>query len=212
MKYIQVLCEGSSDVPAIREVLSRHFKLEEGMQFQIHPHAGKGKLPPRNRWLRTPDPRDRTLLGQLPAKLKHMGRQSHGQYEVAVVVLVDSDGDDCVKLKQSLRDLYDMLPTKPPHALFRIAVEETESWFLAEPAAIKAAYPQATLNELTGLKPDEICGAWERLARALGENDQGTPRKREWAERIVPHLPLQCPRSPSLATFVNGLSRLVANG
>jgi hypothetical protein len=45
MTYFEVLVEGGSDVPALREILTRKFALEEGRDFRIHPHKGRGKLP-----------------------------------------------------------------------------------------------------------------------------------------------------------------------
>ena len=45
MIRLEVLVEGASDVPAIKEVLQRKLGLVENAQFRIHPHRGKGKLP-----------------------------------------------------------------------------------------------------------------------------------------------------------------------
>jgi Domain of unknown function (DUF4276) len=210
MRFIEVLCEGSSDVPAIREVLKRRFRLTEGTNFRIHAHRGKGQLPaPRDR-LKPPARGNDALLPQLPIKLKNMGRQTQGGFEVAVVVVVDADNDDCRQLKQSLVDLYKALPTKPSTVLFRIAVEETESWFLADPGAVRKAYGNAAAMQLDIYAPDQVCGAWEALARALGEDpDLSGRRKFEWAEAISPHLNLNPPYSPSLASLVSGISRVL---
>jgi len=211
MRFIEVLCEGSSDVPAIREVLTRRFKLVEGEHFRIHPHRGKGKLPLLAHRLKKPAPGDETLLAQLPIKLKNMGRQSQGGFEVAVVVVVDADDDDCRQLKQSLVDLYTALPTKPPRVLFRIAVEETESWFIADTSAVRAAYRHADVAILGNHAPDVVCGAWERLAECLGDMpaDCRGREKTEWATAISPHLDLDKPKSPSFAALIGGIARIV---
>lgn len=87
---------------------------------------------------------------------------------IAVVVLVDADDDECRVLKQKLLNMYGALPTKPARCPFRIAVEETESWFLAQPDAVRAAYSTADRSVLQGIEPDAVCGAWERLAECLG--------------------------------------------
>jgi hypothetical protein len=211
MRYIEVLCEGSSDVPALKEVLTRRFKLNEGEHFRIHPHQGKGKLPDKAHHLRKPGRANNSLLHQLPIKLKNMGRQTIGGFEVAVIVVVDADNDDCVELKNSLLGLYRDLPTKPPRCLFRIAVEETESWFIAEPSAVKEAYSHADIVALAKLQKDEICGAWECLARALGVDPAacGGGEKTEWATTISPHLDLMNPQSPSLSVLVEGVRDLL---
>lgn len=212
MRYIEVLCEGSSDVPALHEVLTRRFKLIEGEHFRIHPHRGKGKLPDKAHRLKPPARADNSLLRHLPIKLKNMGQQSQGGFEVAVIVVVDADDDDCQALKKQLQELYEELPTKPPRCLFRIAVEETESWFIAEPSAVKRAYPGADTHALGMIGKDAVCGAWESLARALGIDPASCSggEKTEWAATISPHLNLKTPESPSLSALVEGVSRLLA--
>jgi hypothetical protein len=212
MRFIEVLCEGSSDVPAIREVLRRRFKLIENEHFRIHPHRGKGKLPAPADRLKAPAPGNDALLAQLPIKLKNMGQQSRGEFEVAVVVVVDADDDDCRRLKRDLVELYNALPTKPPTILFRIAVEETESWFLADLKAIRKAYRHAKPDGLQRREPDEICGAWERLAECLGLEPVACRGrdKIEWASAISPHLDLENPKSPSLAALIGGIGRITS--
>lgn len=96
--------------------------------------------------------------------------------------------------------------------LLRIAVEETESWLIAEPEAVRRAYPDARLGKLRKLKADAVCGAWERLAEALGLRpaDCNGQDKYAWAEAILPKLDLDTPRSPSLQAFITGIERLRA--
>ncbi len=212
MRYIEVLCEGSSDVPALVEVLERRFNLIEGEHFRIHPHRGKGKLPDKAHLLKKPNVADNSLLRQLPIKLKNMGQQSQGEFEVAVIVVVDADDDDCAALKRRLIEVYEALPTKPTHCLFRIAVEETESWFIADPKAIKRAYPHANVTTLEKMEMDVVCGAWEALARSLGLDpaECGGGEKTAWATAISPHLNLKTPASPSLSTLVSGIAQLLS--
>jgi len=214
MRFIEVLCEGTSDVPAIREVLTRRFKLKEGENFRIHPHRGKGKLPAIDTCLQKPSTGDETLLSQLPIKLKNMGMQTQGGFEVAVIVVVDADDEDCKELKKKLLDVYDVIPTKPKSVLFRIAVEETESWFIADTNAVRKAYSKATIANLKNINPDAICGAWERLAECLGYDvtDSRGREKVEWATTISPHLELNSPKSPSLAALIIGIERILQAG
>ena len=37
MIFLEVLTEGSSDVPAVKEILTRRFNLKENEHFRIHP-------------------------------------------------------------------------------------------------------------------------------------------------------------------------------
>jgi hypothetical protein len=207
--FIEVLCEGGADVPAVCDILCRRFDLRRDEHFRVHPHHGKGKLPPNP--MARPEPRRRGLLDQLPAKLRGYGRAESADYAILVVVLVDADDDDCRELKSSLLKMYASLPHKPQRVLFRVAVEETESWLIADAAAVRAAFPHANLAALRRIQPDAVCGAWEALAGALGMNaGQCTGQdKMHWAEAITPHLDLKRPRSPSLRAFVTGLEALL---
>lgn len=205
--FLEVLVEGASDVAAIRELLKRHFGLIEGVAFRIHPHRGKGTLPADPHGM--PDPRHRGLLDQLPAKLRGY---AHLPLGYAVIVLVDADDDECIALKQALLALCAPPNPCPPHVLFRIAVEETESWFLAQPEAVRAAYPRVDARPIQQIAPDAVVGAWEHLARALGrapETCSGAD-KHEWAERIAPHLDFNQPVSPSLRALVSGVNALLS--
>lgn len=206
MIFLEILLEGASDVPAVREILTRRFNLAEGEHFRIHPHKGKGNLP--DNFLARPDGKHRGLLDQLPAKLRGYASLPRGY---CVVVLVDSDNTDCQELKNALVQMYNSLDRRPPTVLFRIAVEETESWFLADIDAIRSAYPKAKHQRIVGIHPDGVVGAWERLAEALDRkpvNCDGSD-KYDWAEKIAPHLDLETPKSPSLKAFVTGVARLV---
>jgi hypothetical protein len=201
--FFEVLVEGGADVPAVKTVLERRFAMLENRDFRIHPHRGKGRLPENP--LARPAPAHQGLLDQLPAKLRGYGR-SLGQ-DCCVLVVVDADDDDCRELKRSLVTMLGALPVRPPCVLFRIAVEETESWFIADVAAVEAAYPGTNTRDLARVEPDSVIGAWEALGRAIGE--VGVPDKRGWAERISPHLTLDPPFSPSLGALLDGVQRII---
>jgi hypothetical protein len=208
VKFLEVLVEGTSDQLTVRVILKNRFGLNEKQDFLIHPHQGKGKLPKHPH--RKPDPKHRGLLDQLPATLKGYGSFSDDR---CVVVLVDADDTQCEKLKDDLIELYQELKSRPSCALFRIAVEEIESWFIADPDAIRRAYPKAKTAQLDRIKPDSVIGAWESLARALGRKpeDCSSADKHEWATKITPYLDLDDPKSPSLRAFVNGINKLLGS-
>lgn len=208
MTFLQVLVEGASDEPVVREALSRGLSLQEGHDYRIHAHGGRGVVPQHPH--RKPSPRNRTLLAQLPAKLRAFGRESSAAYPVSVLVLVDADDDDCRELKRSILDLIDKLDRPLPRVLVRIAVEETESWFLAQPDAVRRAYPRANLAQIRRIEPDSICSAAERLAEALGldPTELTGEQKVAIAEAIAPHLDIADQRSPSFRALVDGLRRI----
>lgn len=199
--YIEVLTEGASDVPVLREMLTRHFGLVKDVHFRIHPHQGRGRLP--NNPLATPDPKHRGLLDQLPAKLRGLAWLPPS---ALVLVLVDADDDDGPQLLRQFETMLAKLPQRPGKVLFCLAVEETESWFLAEPAAVNAGFPHVKLRKILGIAPDAVVGAWERLAEALGEDVRRVTgaRKLAWAQAIAPHLNFDGTPSPSLRALVGG--------
>jgi hypothetical protein len=204
--WLEILVEGASDVPAVKEVLIRRFGFTENVNFRIHPHRGRGKLP--KDLLGPPDPKQQTLLHQLPAKLRGF---SHLDDKACVVVLVDADDDSCSELLDQLRGMLEKLLKRPRRVLFRLAIEETESWFIADLSAIRAAYPRAKTQKLAHILPDSIVGAWEQLSAAISVKASQVTGvdKMSWAERIVPHLNLDNPISPSLRKFIEGIDRTI---
>jgi hypothetical protein len=199
--FIHALLEGAADVPVMREILTRRFGLTETLHFDLHPHNGKGKLPENLH--QRPSERDRTLLHQLPAKLRAYA--DLGQ-EVLILVVVDADDTPEAVLLNELDAMLSALQRRPPRVLFRLAIEETESWFLADPDAIAAAYPAAKIQRIQKIDPDAVVGAWERLAECLGRKGQSAPKdKFAWAERIAPHMNFTHPRSPSLRKLLDSL-------
>ncbi len=202
-RFIEVLCEGSSDVPAVREVFARRFGLVENTDFKIIPHSGKGKLPDDLR--AKPEVWRGDLLHQLPAKLRAYGKAESSSFRFSVVVVVDADKDHWQDLEESLSSVLAGIDRKPDRVLFSVAVEETESWFIAEPESVLAAYPQANVKRLRKIKADSVCDAWERLAEALGldPTDCDGGDKVEWATLIAPHLSLEPASSPSLQRLLD---------
>jgi hypothetical protein len=200
--FIEILVEGYSDMISIKHILERGLNLTESVDFRIHPHKGKGKLPENTN--SRPNPRNGSLLHQLPAKLRGY---SYLNDECLILVVVDSDNENCCDLKSSLVKMYNNLDRKPQNVLFRIVVEECESWFLADRNAIRSAYPRAKIERINNYNPDAAIGAWEKLAEILGKkpHDCDGGDKSEWASRISPHLDLEDPKSPSLKALISGI-------
>ncbi|MES2263845.1 MAG: DUF4276 family protein [Pseudomonadota bacterium] len=203
MTYFEVLVEGGSDVPALREILTRRFALEENTHFRIHPHKGRGKLP--QNLLAAPDPKHQALLDQLPAKLRGF---SYLGDDACVVVVIDVDNTPPDELLSELEAMLGQLPRRPKRVLFGLAIEETESWFIADERAVLKAYPKAKIQKLRDVKPDAIIGAWEMLADALGSKraEVTGADKYVWAQAISPHLDLENPPSPSLRKLIENIS------
>lgn len=207
MTWLEVLVEGASDAPTLREVLTRKFHLIEGEHFRIHPHKGKGKLP--HKPLSRPDPKHQGLLDRLPATLRGFGKSLRP--DAVVLVVIDADDQPLQLLLQDLNRMLDALPEKP-QVLFRIAVEETESWFIADMNALQKAFPVGLDKKvLKNIPADAVVGAWEKLALALHFNPKiiTGPTKFEWAEKIAPHLDLDNPKSPSFRKLIEGVASIL---
>ena len=202
---VRILVEGTSDVPTVREVFVRGLGTVQGSDFQVFWHRGKGQLPADV--TAPPSSRDTSLLGLLPAKLRAFGK---ADCRDPVVVLLDADRDNWRNLRSRLDAMLTTIVPRPNDVLFRIAVEEIESWFIADTAAVQQAYPAANIGALTAIAVDSVVGAWEELAKAIGldpANCSGAD-KEEWAREIAPHLQLQSPPSPTFCAFIAGVERI----
>ena len=169
-------------------------------------HRGKGRLPVEPS--RRPDPRREGLLDQLPAKLRAYGRVLDPATD-RILVFLDLDDDDCGELKERLLRTLDTCDPKP-YVLFRIAIEETEAFYLGDHEAVKRAFPQANLRRLRSYVQDSICGTWEIFQDVVGAQSEDKVR---WAERMAPHLSVEwrgraAHPSPSFRQFCKALRRL----
>lgn len=206
MMRFEVLVEGASDVPTMREILTRRFGLEENTHFRIHPHKGRGNLPAD--LLAPPSPQHQALLDQLPAKLRGF---SYLRDDACVIVVVDVDDTPPQQLMKELDTMLERLPKRPKRVLFGLAIEEMESWFIADHKAVLQAYPRAKIPKI---RPDDIVGAWEKLAEALNlkRNDISGADKCKWAQAIAPYLDLDNPYSPSLKKLIEDISTQLEQG
>ena len=218
--HFEILVEGEADRLALRRVLPKILGPDgDAHTYKIHKHRGIGKLPSGPR--AAPHRNDRTLLHNLPSKLRAYGGALGP--DDAVVVVVDLDTRDCLGFKRELVGLLDNCDPAP-RALFRIAIEELESWFLGDPDALRAAYPHANLTlMMNSYQQDSICGTWEVLAdavyaggakalRARGRRAPPGQEKCSWAKMIAPHMDINRNKSPSFRAFRDGLLKLAGGG
>lgn len=217
--HFEFLVEGQAELTALSILMNRVLgDYGQPHTWKIHKHRGIGRIPDDPG--ATPNKHDRTLLHNLPSKLRAYGDE--GRDDVVVVVLVDlDDRPDCVSFKSDLVRLLGYC-SQQPKALFRIAIEELEAWFLGDQDAIRQAYPDARQQVLDDYIQDSQCGTWEKLAEAifpggltaLGQHGKRSFRileqKRIWAKEICPLLDVQSNRSPSFKAFRDGVRRMAA--
>ena len=183
---VRVLVEGPSEEAFFSRWLRRYMP---GHYFQIIPHQGKGKMPgPPTRPV---DPRRQGLLDQLPAKLRAYGRSLNPDTD-RVLVVVDVDEDNCFELKKRLLKALQSCDPRP-EVLFRIAVEETEAFYLGDFAAIKKAYPHARKMPY---EQDSICGTWEIFQATIGATSES---KVEWGKQMGHNLSADSRRNRSIS-------------
>ncbi|MHB8126432.1 MAG: DUF4276 family protein [Desulfitobacteriaceae bacterium] len=213
--HLEVLVEDQSGSIILENILAKiRASLPLDLTYRIHAYSGLGKLP--KNLSRDNNPQQRALLSKLPMLLRGYGRSSIENS--AVVVVVDSDKNDCKMLKNELNQVLGSCMI-PPKTAFCIAIEEMEAWLLGDRPALLAAYPDAKTSVLDGYVQDSVCNTWELLADAIvkemakGLKKKGYPeigiRKCEWAEKISPNMNIQKNSSPSFQHFVNKIIEFV---
>nr|MBK7065711.1 DUF4276 family protein [Deltaproteobacteria bacterium] len=206
---VHLLVEGPADRAFFRVDQAswgqRFFKQFKDCDVEVHAHGGRGTLPEGEALKQPPPARSRGLLDQLPAKLRAYAAAK--QPAPLVVVLIDADDDDCVDLKRRISDAAQSEAPGVP-VLVRIAVEETEAFYLGDWKAIKKAYPRAKQMVFRTYEPDvrPTQGTWELFAEVVGE--KGYENKVDWAERmgVVMSINAAGNRSPSFKALCRGLT------
>jgi hypothetical protein len=137
----------------------------------------------------------------------------------AIVVVLDADRRDCVAFLTELRSLAASCGASR-FALFRLAIEEMEAWYLGDRSALQQAYPRARMRALDHYVQDSVCGTWELVAEAIHTGGSRAIRragwplpgqiKHEWADRIGPLLDPEINVSPSFGKLRDGMRRLAS--
>lgn len=212
--HFEILVEDRSGMIMLENVLLKiHERILPELTYRIKAYSGIGRLPKNlNQYA---DPKKRALLNKLPQLIQGYGR-SLGE-DSALVVVIDSDRNDCREFKQELNAVLDSCRFQPIMA-FCLAIEEMEAWLLGDRQALLMAYPDAKLSVLANYTQDGICDTWELLADAIskdmarGLKKKGYPeigiRKCEWAERISPFFDIENNSSPSFQHFIHKLYRI----
>jgi hypothetical protein len=212
--HIEILIEDSSGEQLLKCLLPRILGDQgEPHTWRLHSYKGIGRIP---RGLKTTaDPAKRILLDRMPKILRGYAKNEGID---AVVVVLDSDRNDCAAFLAELKALSDECGMWSK-TLFRLAIEEMEAWYLGDRDALLRAYPHAKTKALDGYVQDSVCGTWEVVADALYPGGSkkvkkaGWPLpgqlKHEWAENIGPELDIENNASPSFCKLRDGLRRLI---
>jgi len=218
--HFEILVEGTSDKTALWTLMKKILgERGDPHTWSIRNHRGVGEIPEDPS--RKPNPKDQTLLHNLPSKLRAYGEEE--RHDIVVVVLVDlDDRPDCIAFKKELTTLLEHCPKKPK-SLFRLVVEELEAWYFGDRIAILNSYPRARIDELDNYVQDSQCGTWEHLAEAIypgglkkltrgkKSNSYVLAQKIEWAAKISPAMDVENNLSPSFQCFRDGIRTLAAH-
>lgn len=203
---LHVLVEGPSDVALLEAWLPRALPRHS---FKVYPHEGRGNLPADP--TAPADPLHRGLLDQLPAKMRAFGRALDPTTD-ALLVLVDADQDDCRHLEQAIVAALAHCHPAPRH-LIRVAVEETEAFYLGDLPAVRRAFRKVRPGQLRDYIQDSQQGTWERFQRYIGWRHEAKVR---WARHMGPELGTarrgnQLNRSPSFVAMYKAAVQLVGD-
>jgi len=213
--HIEILTEDSSGQRLLEHLIPKLIGPPgEPHSWRFHAYRGIGRIPPG--LSASSDASRRILLDQLPRLLRGYVRTPGID---AVVVVLDADERDCVAFLTELRSLAERCGASHL-ALFRLAIEEMEAWYLADHGALQRAYPEARMRALDHYVQDSVCGTWELVADAIHPSGSHAIRqagwplpgqiKHEWADRIGPLLDPETNLSPSFGKLRDGIRRLAS--
>jgi hypothetical protein len=130
----------------------------------------------------------------------------HYHLPVKLVVIHDQDANDCVALKQHIKDVIRAENPDIP-LLVRIACKELENWYLGDLEAVEKAYPESKAAKLSRKakfrNPDDLNGHDEmkKICSAFG--------KVSGAARLSKLVSPDKNNSPSFNHFVTGLQKFL---
>lgn len=149
--HFEMLVEGQTELTALSILLPKIVgDYEQPHTWRIHKHQGVGRIP--DDVTKPPNPLDKSLLNQLPAKLRAYARVVDSRR--AVIVLLDLDDNDREPFYQQLMQIV-------PEGLqvnVEFAIEELEAWFLGDQEALLQFNPQIDQAVLNSYEQDSICG------------------------------------------------------
>jgi hypothetical protein len=213
--HFEILIEDSSGTCLLEHLLPKFLgPPNQPHTWRLHAYRGIGRIP--KNLAQAPDPSRRLLLTKLPSLLRGYAKTpGYG----AIVIVCDTDNRNCAAFLKELRGVAKSSGADAI-TMFRLAIEETEAWYLGDRAAVLQAYPTAKKALFDGYVQDAVCGTWERLADIVHPGGSRTVIKSEWpaagdvkhqwANRIGPLMDPDRNRSPSFRKLRDGVRRLAA--
>lgn len=196
--HLEIFVEEPSSAAALRVLVPR---IRDDVGFKIYEFQGC-----------------HDLLGKLPERFRGFARWLPEDYRI--VVLIDRDREDCLARKRKILEMARRSGLRTtargstsPQVLVRIAVEELESWFLGDTAALRRTFsgvPKDLEKKAAFRDPDAIVNTWEHLHKVLKDAGHfaGGFQKIRCAREIAAHMDPEVNRSHSFRVFRDGLRSL----
>lgn len=163
------------------------------------------------------------LLRELPKRLA--GYKSSADPNLRLIILLDRDEEDCLKLKKQLEDIVKTSGFKTRtvagggtyQVANRIVIEELEAWFFGDANAVAAAYPNLrkkfpNLDKRKEFRnPDNLNNTAETLHKILrqaGYYPNSLP-KIETARKISEKMNPSKNTSPSFKLFCTTVAEII---
>ena len=220
--YIEILIEDKSGGILVEQIMDKYVLNKKNFIYKIHSFKGIGKIPLKMNNIS--QIKSKRLLTDLPMYLKGMSSSLENMPgKKAIFVILDSDDEDCAKMKCSLTQMYQELGISI-NVFFCIAIEEIEAWLLGDREALLNAYPMAKRQLLQKYDQDSIIGTWEYLADVVYKGGLQNLRKDassyyeigvfkcECAKKIGVLLDIRKNVSPSFNYFIRKLDALYGSG
>ena len=121
------------------------------------------------------------------------------------IIVRDNDGEDCIALKQRLRDQCQQ--TGHDNAIIRIVCQELEAWYLGQPDAMAKAFGDEKLRDIGKMRRFRNPDTRNKPSQDVVKLYKGF-QKINGARRIADYLTREDNQSPSFKVFLDGVERL----
>lgn len=106
--YIEILIEDKSGSILVEQIMDKYVANQKNFEYRIHSFKGIGKIPSKAK--KMSQIKSKRLLTDLPMYLKGMNLSLENMPgKKAIFVILDSDDEDCAKLKSDLIQMYQEL-------------------------------------------------------------------------------------------------------
>ncbi|HRI00958.1 MAG TPA: hypothetical protein PK006_07900 [Saprospiraceae bacterium] len=158
------------------------------MKFRIYPHQGKDDL-------------KKAIKSTVPLISKNLNSR--------IIIAIDNDNNDCLKLKNEINDLVDI---SCPYKI-RIIIQELEAWFLGDLTVVEKAFSKfkaSTYSNKTEFRNvDTIINPSYKLLKIIPDYSKSSfLPKQSTAEKIAKYLNIYKNKSDSFNQFIGAVKEL----